>query len=717
MKKFNLLTILGIGLFSLASLVGCNNNSGQLGHDEYQHVHIDEHGVVTTGYEDVHVDSKDTYFQGVHDFKYSKSGKPFVRNGQTTYKLVIPDSPSIQISIARDEFVHFFKIATGIDIKTVSDKNLTFNKDDTYISIGQTNLLKTSGLNIDLLSLTNDGCRIITKNNTIFIVGGSDYGTLNSVYDFLHIYFRYEQYSPDIYEIDKNVKNLVLYNFNVTDIPDITHRAQNYGFLVPGNGDYDQANYGYRMRGTKSRGFYFMPVYRELNNYSSPSKLSTNTDTYVPFDVYSATNPLWFSNNSTAKDPQLCYTAHGDKAQLDALIDLVVKKIQNSMVHFTPDLYPEMNVITFTMEDNHNTCSCEACKEHERKYGAPSAALITFVNEVGRQIDAWQKLPENKAYYREKFQIIYFAYNAFVDAPVNIQESKNGMTYSPSYQDVVLEPNTGVYLAIIDRGDFQFDFFNNPIHDGGVNGKMGIKETIDSWGCLTDSIYLWLYQTNFTLYPYFFDTFSFYNQPMYNYISSKGLKMFFAQGQDTSASGETGTNFNNLKVYLHSKLSWDSTLDQSTLIDRYFKAMYGEAYQEMWKYFGLLRGYYAQMLEKNYDTLVNNRSIYNAFNKREFLPLAGLNSLIAQIDKAQEAINNSRASEKEKRVFKYNIEAEAMFPLYAKLSLYGHIDLTYQDCVTIAKRLKEDIIALRLEGMMTREAGGSSVEGLPNMYL
>ncbi len=716
MKRSNLWKRFGSFLALICILSSCGKGKVSISSDDYQHVHIDENGVVTTGYEDIHVDPETTYFQGKHDFHYTKSGKAFVRDGKTNYKLVVPETASNQISLAREEFVHFFKQATGITISAVTDKGLSFNSNDTYISLGQTNLLKTSGLEIDLNELTDDGCRIVTKNNTIFIVGGSDYGTLNSVYDFMHIYFHYEQYSPDVYEIDRNVKNLVLYYFDVTDIPDVRHRAQNYGFLIPGNGNYDQSNYGYRMRTSKGRGFYFMPVYRDLDDYGSPSKLSTNTDTYVPFSVYGGSHPSWFSDLSTSIAPQLCYTAHGNAEEYEALVDLVFRKIKNSMVHFTPAAYPHMNVMTFTMEDNHNTCNCPHCTAHEQQYGASSAALIQFVNEVAKRVDAWQKLPENKAYYRENFQIIYFAYNAFVDAPVKIEGTGDQLVYTPSDPSVVLEKNTGVYLAIIDRGDFQFDFFNNPIHNAGVNSNMGIKETIDSWGCLTDSTYLWLYQTNFTNYPYFFDSFSFYNQPMYNYISSKGLKMFFAQGQDTSASGLTGTNFNNLKVYLNSKLSWDSTLDQTTLMDRYFKAMYGKAYQQMWDYFGLLRAYNSKILEKYGDTLINNRSIYNGISKRDYHSLAGLNSLIEQIDRAQEVNAASSLSDEEKRIIKYNIEAEGFFPLYAKLSLYGEIDLTYQECVELATRLKEDIYALRLEGMMTREAGGSSVAELPEVY-
>lgn len=713
MKNKKLFVLLSSFVLSLCALQGCKKSENTIIPDDDTYIYVDEHNVATTGYEDVHVNPKDTYFQGVHQFTYSETNKPFVKNGVTQYKVVVPDDINSDIALARDEFVHFFKIATDIDIEAISDRNLTFNKDDKYISIGQTSLLRGSGLRIDYEELTKDGCRIMTKGAVVMIVGGSDIGTINAVYDFLHIYFRFEVYSPDVYEIDRNVRNISLYNFDVKDIPDIPHRGKNYGFLSPGSGNYDQSKYGYRMRMTKGRGYYFMPVYRDFD-YGSASKISTNTNTWVPFDLHSSTHPSWFSDLCSAGKEQLCYTAHGDAEELEALTDFVFRKAVFSLQHFTPEEYPDMNVITFTMEDNFNTCNCEHCQAAEHRYGAKVAPLVMFVNEVARRIKAWMN--ENPQYYREGFQIIYFAYNDYVDAPVVYNEKTK--SYAPSAPEMVLEDNAGVYLAVIDRCDFQFDFFNNPIHNGGVTQNMSTKETIDSWGALTDSTYLWLYQTNFALFTYFYDSFSFYTQPMYNYISSKGLKLFFAQGQDTNASGFTGTNFNNLKAYLNAKLSWDSTLDQNTLINRYFKAMYGSAYKQAKNYFGLLRSYNYKMLENNWDVLVNARSIYNRIDKRQYHSLSGLLSLINEIDKAKQIITDDiNYSETQKKLYMNNLEAEALYPLYATLDLFGDIDLNYYDCINLARRIIQLAQDLRLEGMSTRESGGTSIMDMPNDYL
>ena len=70
MKKHSVLKKFSAFLAAIFVLSSCNNGSVTTTSDDGRHFYIDEHGVVTTGYEDVHVDPEDTYFQGKHEFKY-----------------------------------------------------------------------------------------------------------------------------------------------------------------------------------------------------------------------------------------------------------------------------------------------------------------------------------------------------------------------------------------------------------------------------------------------------------------------------------------------------------------------------------------------------------------------------------------------------------------------------------------------------------------------
>mgnify|MGYP003316970676 FL=1 len=70
-------------------------------------------------------------------------------------------------------------------------------------------------------------------------------------------------------------------------------------------------------------------------------------------------------------------------------------------------------------------------------------------------------------------------------------------------------------------------------------------------------------------------------------------------------------------------------------------------------------------------------------------------------------------SEEEYLTYKYNIEAEALFPLYAMLELYASVDLTIDERKAIAQRLLDSIYYLRNDGMNTREHGGDTIASIP----
>lgn len=634
------------------------------------------------------------YFEGTHDYSYTETTSYLVENGASNYCVVIPSGASTTIRSAKEEFVSLFKRATGFELPAIEETpGMVHSPDQRYISIGRTELLASTGIEAKRMELGNDGIRIVTKDNNIYIVGGADSGSLYGVYDFMQITFHYQQYAPDYFEMDTKVKNLNLYNYDVTDIPDIPHRAQNYGFFAKGSSDYDASNYGARMRMEKGRGYYFMPIYRDFD-YNSPTVTSTNTNTYIPYDTYFNDHPNWFSNKCTSGKYQICYTAHGDKDEYDLLVEEVAKKIEFSLKRFDPVRYPEMNVVTFTMEDNFNTCLCDECLRQTEYYGAESGALNVFVNKVGEKVEAWMDEEENKEFAREGFRIIYFAYNAFENAPAYYDEVEG--CYKPTKPEVVLRDNVGVYFAEINNLDYQQSLWAEDNESG--------KAMLDGWFALTDFMYYWTYQTNFSYYLYYYDTFAFYTQEMYNYVASKNVAMFFGQGQDSS--GLTGTTWNNLKGYLDSRLMWDTTLDQEYLIQDYFRAMYGDAKDVMYNYFLMTRAHNAKLLE-DHPQLQVLRSCYNDVRVPDYFPLGVLDSFVAQVDNSISIIQGVKDSDPIKyQALLNHIEAEAVTPLYTMLDLHSS-ELTIDKKREIIDRLYNDISMLSLEGKCVREHGSN----------
>jgi hypothetical protein len=557
-----------------------------------------------------------------------------------------------------------------------------------YISIGETTLFKSSGLAVDKAELGEDGTRIITKDNTVYLMGGTDHGSLYAVYDFMATTFHYEQYGYDCMTIDKNVKDLKLYNYDVKNIPDIPLRAENYGFLTgdPAN-DYDKTMLGYRFRMVKSRGEYFMPVYSAFTTQSSVAK-STNTNTYLPYDTYSAEHPDWFSNNCRSGEYQFCYTARGNEEEWKLMTEECAKKIQFSMTVCTPETNPEMNVITLTMEDNFQTCTCEKCMELKEEYGTEAGAVVRFMNRVGELVDEWQNKPENAAYRRENFKIIFFAYNSFEQPPVK----KNGAgNYEPIDQSVVCRDNVGVYLAIANNFEFQKSLFDD-INEVG-------RAQMEGWNVLSDFIYLWLYETNFYNFMYFYDSFDFFNEDAYRYIVDLKPDMFFAQGQ--MYDGATGTTWSNLKTYLNAKLSWDSSLNQAELMDNWFNAMYRDAAPEMKKYFYAVRLFNSTVLEKN--GFYKLRSNYQKLDIPAYWPLAVLEGWVEACDRAKLAVEKYKTNNVELyRSICNHIEAEAVSPLYMIVKLHGtKISSAYKEQLLV--RLRQAVADLNIEKKRVEE--------------
>ena len=104
----------------------------------------------------------DKTFNENHVFSYKTTGTYIVKNGKTSYKVVVPEVETQTMSYAKSELSKFFKEATGIDLKFVKDTGLTHNDTNRYISLGDTSLYKSLNRNDDIAALKKDGTKIFT---------------------------------------------------------------------------------------------------------------------------------------------------------------------------------------------------------------------------------------------------------------------------------------------------------------------------------------------------------------------------------------------------------------------------------------------------------------------------------------------------------------------------------------------------------------------------
>lgn len=620
-------------------------------------------------------------YNGTHVYTAPETDDYLVRNGKTEYVLVVDPNATGAERTAKEEFKTLFRQATGINIKEKNATGLTHSATARYISIGENELLRSTGITLDKTALTEDGVRIVTKDKSIYLVGGGHYGTLYSVYDFMQITFGYEQYYLDCMEIETGVTDKRLFDYDVTDIPDILRRSTNFAFLTQ--------EFKNRLRMPLYSGSYLMPIHTKMTadgvaDKNSRSDTVHNSNEYLPRDdaEYSK-HPLWFGDAGDV----LCYTAHGNDTEFNLMAQACAEKIEASMKAYTTDLYPNMNAVSLTVEDNNDMCSCDACAAATDTYGSPSATLIIFINKVNEYLRLWlEENKENELWYRDNFELVFFAYNSFAIAPAHFDNATK--TYVPNAPELKLDDGVSVWLALMNLLEEELNIY----HERNDRGR----EQIAKWASISDGLWFWTYSTNFQQYLYFHDAFSMFNAEGYEYFASYNAKYFYQNSQSYQTGASTG--FHALSIYLQSKLTWDTSLDTEELVDKFMNTMYKEAAPIMKKTLESMRLHNAKY--KKETEYVSTVAIAKNF------PYATLQGWLNDCDEALKAVEHYKNVDAETyNTLKTHIDIEWIFPAYAMLQLRSNY-LTSENLNALKARFKETGLRLGISRIKEIEPAG-----------
>ena len=282
--------------------------------------------------------------------------KNFIVDGKTEYMLVVSPDSDFYETYAKDEFLRLFKEATGIDIPVVTEV-LEFSSDKKIISIGRTDFFKGSGVRAEYDELKRDGYKIVTKGNSLILVGGGGYGTVYAVYGFFERQFDYRYYMQDEWKITEK-QNDKLLEFDVTDIPDIENRTGRFWYPII---DPDCAirmrtfsNFGDMRDGSKFFGSW------DHNHISY----------YLPLEKYYDEHPDWYSPDKT----QLCLS---NEEMWPEMVKLVKKRIVEN---------EKSEYFLLGQEDIRTYCDCPRCTEQIKLYYQLSAWVTDNGVEVQNAI-------------------------------------------------------------------------------------------------------------------------------------------------------------------------------------------------------------------------------------------------------------------------------------------------------------------------------------------
>ena len=598
-----------------------------------------------------------TTVRGLHDITVSETDIDLVKEGKSDYVIVISANETHDaVNFAVNELVQNFFKATGVSLDVKTDDEVGYSADAKIFSIGETSLLQAAGVTYDKSELGPDGYVVQTKGSSVFIVGARGEGTLYGVYGWLTEQFNYEYYSIGEIAIDKGITDEKLLNLDIKERPDFDYRLTSFGEA------WFDSTVSRRARATN-------PGKTWVNMYGVDYHTSFNI---VPPDVYKADHPEWYAHSGE----QLCFSRDPD-----GLLEVVVERMKQCFIQ-----YPDRNIATFTQQDHNSWCDCELCLESLETYGTNSAVYIKFVNRIAEEIDKWAE----EAYPGREIKIAMFAYQKTEDAPVI--ENADG-TYSPANNDesLRLHENVALFYCPI-YASYYYDFYSEE--------NIKASTTMEKWNALADTMFVWIYGTNFQLYLGPYNNFN-SMQNNYRYLYDHGAEYIFDQQQFNQTSG---TDWYKLRAYLTHELQWKIDQDQTVLINNFFDNYYKDASKVMKRLFDEENTWFAYLAEHHGYTGAIGYT-YSTLLREEYWPqglIEGWLDLIDEAYKTIEPLKTSDPSLHKTLTDRINLESLSLrFMLIEMYSVYynenevARMKQSFQeDCINLGVRQYSEQISL-----------------------
>ncbi len=505
----------------------------------------------------------------IHGGKAEKLDKYIVKDGVNQgYTIVLPSNATVnEIKSATSVFSYFFNEATDLNITVKYDNEVSFDGNSKYFVFGNVSFLPSEVV-FDEKTQTTYGFVIKTVGNSIFVNGG-DTGIKYASYELLKYLFNFEYYASYCYEIDKNVRNLSLYDFDIKEAPDIEIRQI-------GMGDPRYSDDTFYLDGIRLNNGYEYDIVGWTLDYPETGRVSSSHTSmeYVSYEEYGKEHRDWFSNTTINGIPtQLCYSRH-----FEEYVDIIVEKMGILVTDF-----PLARTVDFSISDLLVWCDCDSCKEVKNQYGTDAAVYMMALNEIGRRFEVWCNEHQDIVNGR-KIYVRGMMYLPTEDAPVKYNESKQ--CYEPIDDKVKAHNNVSLVYAIHSTCNYYVPF-------SAKENERENKNTL-GWAAILDGnpMAYWVYnQFEFANYMMFYDNYS-SMQENYTRMVETNAYWVLDQGQHDN---HCTSAFNILRQYLSSKLAWNCQVDYGTCLNNFFRAYFGEAEEDMRNLFEAMRNHWAKL--------------------------------------------------------------------------------------------------------------------------
>lgn len=319
-------------------------------------------------------------------------------------------------------------------------------------------------------------------------------------------------------------------------------------------------------------------------------------DRLVPPEEYFNEHPEYFSliDGKRVNKSQLCLSN-------EKVVDVVEANLRTLM-----DKKPDVKYWGVGQNDNNRYCQCAGCRAIDEREGSQSGSILHFVNQVANRFP-------NKT-------IVTLAYHYSRKTPKRIKPVDN----------------LNIFLCSIECNR------SKPIKEDPQSEDF--RNDMESWGKVTDNIWVWDYVVHFYGYVSPFPNLRVL-QPNIQFFAENNAGAMFQQG-DLYGGGE----FSELKAYLISKLLWDPYVDIDSVRNDFLTGYYGDA---------------SIYIEQYIDVLHDASEIYGKTLHHKINPLTHTDDYLSPVmmgiyhrifDRAEKAVGNDSTFLKRVKIARLPLE-------------------------------------------------------------
>jgi hypothetical protein len=459
-------------------------------------------------------------------FAGESPGVPLVRDGASACSVVLSREASASERRGAEEIRAHLKLISGVSLPIVTDAEPL---PTSAILVGRSRYTDELGVKADD-SLGPDGFIIKTVGNHVVIVGSRVRGTMYGCTELLEK-LGVRWYTPKVTVTPKQ-QAITFPTLDERQVPAFEYREA--FFTEAFNRDWAA-----RMRFNGNS---------ENLDESTGGKIKYHPfvhsfDMLIPPPLYK-THPEYFpliKGQRMDGYRQRCLSN-------SEVLKLTIEKVRQWMKE-----RPDATIYSVSQNDCYEFCECDNCKAIEAKYGgAHSGLYLWFVNQVAEAIEKENpgKLIDTLAYQ-------------FTEEPP---------------KGIVPRKNVRVRLCPISVCEA------HPYEKCSHKASVAFVKNLAEWAKITDTLYIWHYNTNFANYLMPFPDFEEFPADLKLYQRS-GVKGIFFQGAYGPGGGGSDAE---LRSYVMAKLLWNPARDSDALVNEWMENVYGSAKGPMRKWFDLL---------------------------------------------------------------------------------------------------------------------------------